>query len=285
MKYLASKASSLLEVLRKMYPDSSNTTLKNMLKYRRVSVDGNIIVKKDYFIQCGQTVCVSAVQDILPDNVKIIYEDRDIIIVNKPVRMLSDPLDAGKCKYLLTILNEHFHTSHVHAVHRIDKETSGIMIFAKRKESVIPLNKMFKKHELTRGYIAVVQGNMRRDKGTWESTLLEHNNYDVRSTTNTSEGKKAITHYSVFHRSRKFSYLKLFLETGRKHQIRVHCKDAGHPIVGDKRYGNSSVNPISRMCLHASLLEFVHPFTQKKMSFSSPTPPEFSKLGLIHKII
>ena len=124
-----------------------------------------------------------------------------------------------------------------------------------------------------------VKGNIKQDSGTWESNLIELENYSVKSTCNKNEGKLAITYYNVQRRSKNFSFLKLTLKTGRKHQIRVHCKESGHPIVGDKRYGLFSCNPISRLCLHAFLLRFVHPFTGKKMNFTSPLPEAFSRLG------
>ena len=281
MKYIAAKSITLLEALQEMYPDSSKSKLREMLKHHRIHVDNSTIVNGNFCLQIGQSVCINTVRKMISKGVELIYKDRDIIVVNKPAKMLSVPLDTEDSFHLLGILRHHFHNKNIYAVHRLDKEASGVLVFANGKQSVDPLNNMFKEHLLKRIYVAVVQGNIKEDEGTWISSLQELKNCDVRSAPHIPDGKNAITHYSVFYRSKNFSFLKITLETGRKHQIRVHCKDAGHPIVGDKRYGDTSCNPISRMCLHASLLEFAHPMTGKAMSFSAPIPAAFARLGLI----
>jgi len=285
MKYIATKTTTLLDALQEMYPDSSKSTLRKMLKHHRVYVDGISIIKSNHPVEIGQEVSDIPITKTTFRGVEILYEDRDIIVVNKPAKMLSTPLDERDSSHLLGILREHFRTQNIFAVHRLDKEASGVMVFARGKNAVKPLNVLFKKHDLTREYIAIVQGTVKDDKGTWESNLIELENYNVRSTYNDEEGKKAITHYSVFRRSAKFSFLKITLETGRKHQIRVHCKEAGNPIVGDKRYGDKTCDPIKRMCLHASTLEFVHPIKEKKMTFTAPIPQPFSKFGLMPKVM
>ena len=129
-----------------------------------------------------------------------------------------------------------------------------------------------------REYRALVKGYPGK-KGTWKAFLRENKQLFVHVCP-PSQGKEAITHYETLEKRGDHSLLKLKLQTGRKHQIRVHCKDAGHPIAGDKRYGSPSCNPINRICLHASLLEFLHPLTGKKMSFSAPIPSRFSQLGI-----
>ena len=278
MSYLTKENIKLMDALQEMYPDSSKSSLREILKHSRVKIDGSVEVKANTSLEAGQEVSVMDKQKKIPAGVEIIYEDRYIVVVNKPIRLLSVPLDTGLAPSLLMILREYYKTVGIHAVHRIDKATSGIMIFARGKQSQDKLNKMFKDHDLKRGYLAVVQGTLSEDSGIWESLLLEIDNCNVRS--DNAQGKRAVTHYSVFHRSKNFSFVKLLLETGRKHQIRVHCKDAGHPIVGDKRYGDKKCNPISRMCLHAHILEFLHPITGKKMSFTAPIPRTFAKLGL-----
>ncbi|NGX54082.1 MAG: Ribosomal large subunit pseudouridine synthase D [Chlamydiae bacterium] len=279
MNYLTEEPIQLLDALRKMYPDSSNKSLRDMLKNRRVSVDDRVVIRADFALEPGQQVSVGVVHRRLFKGVRIIYEDRSLIAINKPAKLLSVPLDSRNSAHALGILHDYFHTDQIYAVHRLDREASGVMIFARGKQSATRLGEMFTNHDLNRVYTAIVQGELNPDQGSWKSYLEELESYRVR-VTNEKEGKEAITHFTVIRRSKNFTFLRLTLETGKKHQIRVHCTDAGHPIAGDKMYGPPSCNPISRMCLHASLLEFVHPFTGKKMSFSAPLPTAFVKLGL-----
>ncbi len=279
-KYKTSETSTLLEALKKMYPDSSATTIRNLLKRKRVYVDNILSIYSKKIIEKETIISIYPIIKEIPYGIKVIFEDKDILIINKPTALLSVPLDKEKTENALHILRKYFSTKNIFVVHRIDKETSGVMMFAKTQEAIDKLNLMFKNHELKREYFAIVIGNVKEHKGIWENYLIEDSAFNVRVTKNETEGKLAITYFSVIRRSKNFTYLKLNLETGRKHQIRVHCKNAGHHILGDKRYAISSYNPISRMCLHSSLLEFSHPITQEKMSFYSPIPKEFKSLGV-----
>ncbi|NGX34747.1 MAG: Ribosomal large subunit pseudouridine synthase D [Candidatus Anoxychlamydiales bacterium] len=272
--------STIFEALKKIFPDSSNTTLRNLIKKRRVYVDNVLIENAKEIIEKNKTISICEIIKKSPSGIKIIYEDNDILVINKPESLLCVPLDEVKTENALSILRKFYSTKNIFVVHRIDKKTSGVMMFAKNQRAVDKLNVMFKNHELKRSYLAIVEGNLKENEGAWKSYLVENKEYNVRSVENEEEGKIAITHFSVIRRSKNFTYLKLNLETGRKHQIRVHCKDAGHPILGDKRY-SPLASPISRMCLHSSLLEFLHPITEKKMSFSAPVPQSFKKLGVI----
>ncbi len=278
--YKTSENTTLFEALKKMYPDSSNTTIRNLLKKRRVYVDNVLVVNAKEIIEKEKIISIAPIIQKIPYGIEMIFEDKDILVINKPDALLSVPLDKEKTENVLSILRTFFGTKNIFVVHRIDKGTSGVMMFAKNQQTIDSLNSMFKKHELKREYFAVVAGNVKENQGVWKSYLTENKEYNVRSVENEIDGKIAITHFSVIRRSKNFTYLKLNLETGRKHQIRVHCKDAGHPILGDKRYYPSSNSPISRMCLHSYLLEFLHPITGKKMSFSAPIPQAFKKLGV-----
>ncbi len=279
MKYLIKQPTTLLEILRELFADSSNSTLRHMLKHGQVTVDGQVVIKAKHLLEIGQSVCVDKVPRDISNCIKILYNDRNIIVINKSEGLLSVPLDSKGGLNALDFLHDHFHTSKIYAVHRLDKECSGVMVFACGKRSEMLLNEMFKNHDLKRVYIAIIQGNLKKGSGTWESYLQEVDNYKVHVTADTTQGKKATTHYQVIRRSKNFSFLEIRLETGRKHQIRTHCNEEGHPIAGDKIYGLRSCNPISRMCLHSSVLELVHPFTGKKMRFLAPTPTSFFKLG------
>ncbi len=281
-KNIITSSIPILDMLKKIYPDSSNNTLRNMLKNKRVSVDNIVVDKANFLVKVGQTITVSdknkSFLKPLPNSLKILYEDEYLIIINKPEVLLSVPTDNGDEPNVLNILRKNHSSDEIFAVHRIDKETSGVMIFAKGEKSREKIDEMFKNHFFKRVYLAIVQGKVKEDFGTWENRLIELDNFQVVTTRNENEGKIAITHFKVLKTSKRYSYLELTLETGRKHQIRVQAKEFGHPIVGDKRYGSKSQDPISRICLHAYLLEFNHPFGNKKMIFKAPIPYRFSKI-------
>ncbi len=280
MKYTIQEPATVLNLLGKLYPDSAKRTLRQMLKTKRVRVDGRVEVKADSLLSEGQELSIGGDTRNI-SGIQLIYDDQDFIIINKPEGLLSVPLDKGDEKNALELLREHFKMPQIFPVHRIDKGTSGVMVFAKGKPSACRLNDMFRTHNFHREYLAIVSGVFEEDNGTWKSRLIERNNYDVCSTSDPKEGRLAITHFTVLRRSKNFTYLRLRLETGKKHQIRVHCKDAGYPIVGDKRYGIASCDPISRLALHASSLAFTHPSTGKRMSFAAPLPGPFARLGLV----
>lgn len=282
MEYTVPKEMTVNEALRQLFPDSSRRTLQNWLKNGRFRLDGKRITREDIPLQKGQKLIVKETFKApkIP-GLKILYEDRYFIIIDKPVGLLSVPLDEGQMKrHALGLLREHSGTDQIFAVHRIDRETSGILLFARGKTSEERFDTLFEKHDIVREYYAIVEGRLKEQSGTWESKLLELPSLDV---VESSDGKDAITHFSVIRRSAKYTYLKLHLETGRKHQIRVHCQMAGHPVVGDKRYG-SVENPMRRLCLHACTLGFKHPFTGKEVKFSSPLPGSFQVLGGYQKV-
>ncbi len=162
-------------------------------------------------------------------------------------------------------------------MHRLDQDTSGVMLFARTEAVKEKLKEMFERHDLERRYTAVVEGEMEETKGEWCCYLYEDSQYVVHVTQDPSKGKLAVTHYVLKGRSKDYSLLELKLETGRKNQIRVHCSQAGHPVVGDEKYG-AALNPMKRLGLHASLLAFKHPVTEQMMRFESALPDEFEKV-------
>jgi 23S rRNA pseudouridine1911/1915/1917 synthase len=268
---------SLLEAARKIFPDSSRRSLQTWIKNGRFLLDGkplrieNVALVEGQIVQVKDTFKAPKVPGL-----KILYEDRYMIVIDKPVGLLSVPLDEADSKrHALGLLKEHCGTDQIFAVHRIDRETSGILLFARGKQSEECFDKLFETHDILREYFAIVEGRVKDDAGTWESQLLELPSFHV---INSPQGKDAITQYKVIRRSPKYTYLKLQLETGRKHQIRVHCQMAGHPVLGDHRYG-SIESPLKRLCLHACTLGFIHPFTKKQVKFSSPLPLSFQALG------
>lgn len=277
MEYTVPFPTNALEALRKIYPDSSRRTLQNWLKNGRFRVDGKPLKREDILLTDGQIIeAKETFKTPKVPGLKILYEDRYLIVIDKPVGLLSVPLDEGHTKrHALGLLRQHCETEQIFAVHRIDRETSGILMFARGKDSEERFDVLFEQHDILREYYAIVEGRLKTREGTWQSHLLELPSYQV---IDSPEGKEAITHYKVIRRSTKYTYLKLQLETGRKHQIRVHCQMAGHPVVGDQRYG-AVENPLKRLCLHACTLGFKHPFTGKEVMFSSPLPGIFQALG------
>ncbi|NGX36560.1 MAG: Ribosomal large subunit pseudouridine synthase D, partial [Candidatus Anoxychlamydiales bacterium] len=212
--YKTSTDTTVLEALKKMYPDSSNTTIRNLLKKRRVYVDNLLKINPKEVIEKGKSISISPIFKKIPFGIEIIFEDRDILVINKPDGLLSVPLDKEKTENALTTLRKHFNTKDIFVVHRIDKGTSGLMMFAKNEQTVDKLNLMFKKHELKREYLTIVEGNLKENEGVWRSNLIENKEYYVRSVEDEKEGKIAITHFSVIRRSKNFTYLRLNLETG-----------------------------------------------------------------------
>jgi len=277
MEYKVPSQMRALEALRLLYPDSSRRTLQAWLKNGRFFVDGQPLRREDALLEPGQNLHSKEIfRTPKVPGLRILHEDRYCIVIDKPVGLLSVPLDDGRIKRnALSLLRQHYDTTQIFAVHRIDQETSGVLMFARGKQSEEAFKEMFEKHDLSREYFAIVEGRIKEDSGTWHSQLLELPSYRV---IESEEGKNAITHFTVIRRSAKYSYVKLLLETGRKHQIRVQCQMAGHPVLGDERYG-SIENPLKRLCLHSSSLGFKHPFTQKAVAFSSPLPRIFLALG------
>jgi len=278
MKYTIPTPMKALEAASALYPDSSSRTLINWIKAGRFSVDGGRLKHANVDLEPGQEISAQMTfrPQLIP-GLKVLYEDRYLVAIDKPEGLLSVPLDEGPpTRHALGLLREHYQTDQIYAVHRIDRETSGCLVFSRGKESEQAMKDLFEKHDLTREYFAILEGRMDGKNGIWESRLIELKNYDVAES---EEGKDAITHYEILHRSPKYTYIKLRLETGRKHQIRVHASAAGYPVLGDQRYG-SNENPIDRMCLHAWKLEFMHPLIEdKKISIRSQLPYAFKKLG------
>lgn len=273
MKHIIPENQTLLEALQHYFPDSSNRTLKNWISFGRVEVDG-IPQKANTQLAKGQVLTLKQKETQGP--FPILFQDRSLVVIHKPAGLLSVPDDGGSIN-ALDLLKVYLRQSTIYAVHRLDMETSGVLLFAKGKKAEEKFDEMFEKHELKREYAAIVEGRMSQDKGTWESYLKERENYDM-FVTSPEEGKRAVTHFEVLRRSPTFSYVRFHLETGKKHQIRVQSADAGYPVAGDFRYGALG-NPIKRVCLHAYLLEFIHPFTGKPMRFTAPLPKGFQTLG------
>jgi tRNA pseudouridine32 synthase/23S rRNA pseudouridine746 synthase/23S rRNA pseudouridine1911/1915/1917 synthase len=251
--------------------------LRSWLKEGRVSVDQEVIKLADTPLSKGQVVHVSAKPSFIGDKLRIVYEDSHLVAIEKPTGLLSVATAFEKGDTAHAILKRHYHPKRVQVVHRIDQDTSGVMLFALSQQGYEGLKALFETHEIERSYCAIVEGKVKSDKGVWKSYLYEDSTYLVHSTKDSTKGAIAITHYATQASTPHYTKLRLTLETGRKNQIRVHCQEAGNPIVGDKKYG-AKTDPYHRLFLHAEKLAFIHPVTNKKMLFESLPPKIFDQL-------
>lgn len=276
MNYIAKHPISVLEALAELSPSSSKTTLRSWLKEGRVFINNSAISDPAAIITEGQTLTLGPRKKYIAGDIQILYDDKDIIILDKPSGLLSVAAAFETAETVHSILKQHYRRN-VYVVHRLDQETSGVMMFALNEESFNKLKSLFEAHDIERAYTGIVEGKVEMSSGKWSSYLYEDAKYHVHSSNNPNQGRLAVTHYKTVAATKQYSKLTFNLETGRKNQIRVHCQQIGHSIVGDKKYGARS-NPIKRLCLHAHLLAFAHPRTGKIMRFESPIPKEFSRL-------
>ena len=211
---------------------------------------------------------------------KIVYEDNYIIVVEKNTGILS--MAAGHSSLnVKTVLDDYFRKSRqpcrAHVVHRLDRDTSGLMVYAKDMETEQILEHEWHDIVYDRRYVAVVSGEMDEDGGTIANWLKDNKAYVTYSSPVDNGGKYAVTHFHTLARTTEHSLVEFRLETGRKNQIRVHAADMGHPVCGDSKYGNGD-DPVHRLCLHAFLLCFYHPVTHERMEFETPIPTPFKNL-------
>lgn len=219
-----------------------------------------------------------------PKGFEILYEDRDIIVGNKAPGFLTVAAKWNREHTIHSALNSYVRKGNsksrkvVYPVHRLDQDTTGVLIFAKTLEAQTFLKDHWRETEKI--YYAVVHGRLSQKKGTFSSWLIEDDEYVMHSTNDARQGKLAHTAYDVVKETEKFSLVKINLLTGRKNQIRVHFADAGHPVVGDAKYGSLNRRPSRqlRLALHAQAITFVHPFHRKRMNFETPIPEYFHRL-------
>lgn len=280
MKILGSSSedSGLLDLLAKFFPDSSKATLRSLISDGRIYIDKVAAKSAKHQVIKGQEIGLKDKVRMVENHIPIIYEDNAIIVINKPEGLLSVSTVFEKAETAHAYLKRKYYPRPIYVVHRLDQDTSGVMVFALTEQSLEKLKKKFAAHDIDRRYTAIVEGKLLSQKGSWQSYLHEDANYVVKSVEDSEEGELAITHYEVKACNRIYSHLELTLETGKKNQIRVQSQDAGHPIVGDRKYGSRS-NPLKRLGLHAHYLGFAHPITGKPMSFSSPVPASFAIIG------
>lgn len=273
----------LMPFLLQALHDQSRTTVKSLLAHKLVQVNNRITTQFDTPLKPGDTVTVGLNKTAAPFHhpmLNILHEDEDLIVVEKASGLLSMGTERDKTKTAYHILNTYVKSknprSHVLILHRLDKETSGIMMFAKNLKTQETLQKNWNDMILERKYVAVVEGCPQPEQGQVKSYISENSALIVHSAS-ARDGKLAITNYTTLKSNRQFSLMELNLETGRKNQIRVHMQEIGHPVTGDKKYG-ATKNPLHRLALHAFKLHFIHPTTGKEMKFETPIPVRFTSL-------
>lgn len=278
------EAGELMKFLLEKLPALTRNNIKSLLAHRQVMVDEQVVTRYNHPLQKGQEVVVnwSLVRDEgHRQGLKILYEDVDLIVIDKPAGLLSMASDKEKLYTAYHQLTDYVRQTnpdnHLFIVHRLDRDTSGVMLFAKNEEAKHKLQDAWKQMVVDRAYVAVVEGKVEKKEGSIKSWLKETKTRLMYSSSKSGDGLEAITHYKVLKASPQYSLLEIRLETGRKNQIRVHMKDIGHSIAGDKKYG-AATNPIGRLGLHAHILAFNHPTSGELMRFETEVPRKFSRL-------
>lgn len=278
IEFKSKKEQQLLPFLYENIEGKSKNNIKSLLKNGQVFVNSKKQTKFNFMIKENDTVKVQFRKLNVGFPYPILYEDESLIAIEKPAGLLTVGTDDEKEKTAYKIVRNFLNEKgqKLFVVHRLDRDTSGILLFAKNEKMKIMLQKHWNDITLKRGYMAIVEGVMKPEFGTIRSFLKEENNKMVHSTKGI-DGKLAITRYQTIDKSEEYSLLEVFLETGRKNQIRVHMSEAGHPVIGDTKY-HASKNPIHRLGLHSHILVFIHPFTKKVVHLESPIPKNFQKL-------
>jgi 23S rRNA pseudouridine1911/1915/1917 synthase len=282
MRRIVAASALLIDELQSLFPDSSKTTLRHMLQAGRVRVNGEIEKNARTALDEGDVIEVGgkAAVRVLPEGLSILHEDTDVIVVLKSNGLLTVATEREREATAQAYLNTYLGSrgeDRVHVVHRLDRETSGVLVFAKNFHARERLKDQFMLHTVDRMYVAIVEGTIEPPRGTIRSNLLERRDLKMVSVEAHPDSKHAVTHYRTIANKGGFSMLEVTLETGRKNQIRAHMSEAGHPVVGDTMY-DSTVNPLGRLGLHAKVLGFNHPTTGDRLTFTAPVPTVFRNL-------
>ncbi len=275
-KYIVKENEILIEFLKKMFSNLSKNSVKSLLHNEKVFVNGNMTTKYNYELNVGDTV---EIREKVAKNIDIIYEDKDIIVINKPSGLLTVATEKEKNKTAYHLVMEYLKkknkNNRIFIIHRLDKDTSGIIMFAKNERAKHLYQDNWNDIVKKRCYYAVIDGKMENKEGTIKSYLKENGNmvYSVKD----RSGKLAVTEYKVLKERKNISLLDINLKTGRKNQIRVHMKENKTPILGDLKYGEKS-KLINRLALHAYKLELINPVTKKLLIFEASMPNEIKTL-------
>lgn len=281
--YTVEEDAQLLDWLIANLKGLSRNKVKDTLHGRGIKVNGKIVTQFDYPLTRGMKISVSKSKknDTFKSRyVNLVYEDPYLVVIEKKPGILS--MAAGhKSLNVKTVLDDYFRQTKqrctAHVVHRLDRDTSGLMVYAKDMQTEQTLEHEWHNIVYDRRYVAVVSGEMEENEGTIANWLKDNKAYVTYSSPVDNGGKYAVTHFHVLDRTTEHSLVEYKLETGRKNQIRVHSADMNHPVCGDVKYGNGD-DPIHRLCLHAYMLHFFHPVTRARMEFETPIPSQFRML-------
>lgn len=281
--YTVDQPTTLLPFLLAAVRGKSRNNVKSLLAHKLVTVDGRPTSQFDTPLAPGQTVTILSVpaprQDALP--FPLLYEDEHLIVVNKPAKLLSVSNEKEKTRTAYHMVTDYVKSQHIDnrifVLHRLDRDTSGVLMFARDPETKELFQSRWNEIITRRGYQAVVEGTPSPQRDTVRSFLVETKTHMIFSGDPGPGAREAVTNYEVVKSGGGYSLLDISIDTGRKNQIRVHMKDLGCPIAGDRQYG-ARTNPIGRLCLHANELSFLHPATGKPMTFLAKMPRDFNRV-------
>lgn len=283
-RFHVDQPAELMNFLLEHVTNKARNAIKGMLARGQVSVNEQVTTRYNHPLEAGDTVSLfhgKIVEEVKPIGLQILHEDEEILVIHKEAGLLSiaggEEKELTAHRQLMEYVRRTNPKNRVFVVHRLDRDTSGVMLFAKTEKAQQTLQNSWQDAVLERSYIALVERQVKKAEGTIVSWLKETRTLKMYSNPTPNGGQEAITHYKVLQSTRDFSLLEIHLETGRKNQIRVHMQDIGHPIVGDKKYG-SRQNPIGRLGLHAKVLAFKHPATGQMMRFETPVPAKFMRV-------
>ncbi len=281
MKVTINKPVTLFEFLSEFYHDSPRSRVKKILQSGSIMVNDKKVTLNSFKLKPGDIVGLNPHLKKSSGNAlpfPVLYEDRDVIVVDKPAGYPTSSTDGSTSIQMIVsevIKKQSKGSQRAFVVHRLDKEVSGVLLFAKYQDAMNTLKEKWEETE--KHYFALVEGNPEKDEGTIKSWLIEDKSQKMHSTFERAEAKFSVTNYKVIKHAGKYSLLEVQTETGRKNQIRVHLSDMGCPIVGDRKYGATDTF-IRRVRLHACALSFPHPVTGKIISVNSPMPAGFLSL-------
>ena len=276
---------TLLATAAALLPDHKPTKLKSMLKHNQLAVNGVPSRQFDLAVHAGDQLWVNfdrSFQVFSHPRIKLVYEDNDIIVVDKGYGVLSTAAGKPSDDTVYNIIKKYARgfsdKANVYVVHRLDRDTSGLMLLTRTKQARDKLISNWNNMVIERKYVAVVEGDVAQPEGTIKSFLAENpDTFEMYSTDDKKLGRLAVTKYRLLKQGKRFAMVELEIKTGRKNQLRVHMQDMGNPVSGDRKYGGHP-SPINRIALHAAVLSFVHPITGKAVTFNSPFPDNFKKL-------
>ena len=276
MEEIIKEESELLTYLLNKFNKLSKNSVKHLLTNKQIVINGKVVTQYNYLLKVGDKISFNGKKETY--GLKIVYEDDLFLVIDKPHNLLTVATDKEKDKTAYVLASKYIkqenNKNRIHVLHRLDKDTSGILVFCKDENVKNDLQNKWNECVIKRGYVAVVEGNLSRKQGTIKSYLKEDKTKMVYST-KSKDGKLAITEYKVIKENNLYSLIDVNLLTGRKNQIRVHFSGLGNPLVGDKKYG-SKLDPIGRLCLHAC--ELIIKYNEKEYKFSCNTSSKLENL-------